>query len=102
MPPPSAIYQPSPNEEATSLLSKALTLVLVPPVSLFIILLHITARIVISPALGSGASRSAKGPRAASSEAVTEDDFSFPLEQEASSDYEDAEINRKLDPWDLD
>lgn len=102
MPPPSAIYQPSPSEEASSIISKTLALVLVPPISLFIILLHITARIVISPALGSTSRESGKGPRTSSKEPVTEDDFSFPLEREASSDYKDAEITRKLDPWDLD
>lgn len=101
MPPLSAIYQPSQSEETTSILSKALALVLVPPISLFIVLLHITARIVISPALNTSTSESAEGPGTPSKEAVTEDDFSFPLDLEDSSDY-DAQITRKLDPWDLD
>lgn len=101
MPSPSAIYQPSPGEEATSIISKTLALVLVPPISLLIILLHITARIVISPALGSTSRGSGKGSHASNKEPVTEDDFSFPLEKEAS-DRKDSEITRKLDPWDLD
>ncbi|KAJ5111166.1 hypothetical protein N7532_001701 [Penicillium argentinense] len=102
MPPASAIYQPTSGEEASSFLSKALTLVLVPPVSLFIVLLHIAARIVVSPALNSTLSDSSQESQSSSKEPVTEDDFSFPLEREPSSEYEDAEITRKLDPWDLD
>lgn len=101
MPPPSAIYQPNPSEKASSILSKALALVLVPPVSLFIILLHITARIVISPALSSSPGESASDPQT-SKEPVTEDDFNFPLEREPSSEYEDAETTKQLNPWDLD
>lgn len=99
MPPPSSIYQPAPAQIATSLLSKALTLVLVPPVSLFIVLLHIAARIVISPAADTTFGETAQLPRKS---AAAEDDFSFPLQPEASSEYEDAEISKKLDPWDLD
>ncbi|KAJ5094667.1 hypothetical protein N7456_010528 [Penicillium angulare] len=101
MPPPSTIYQPTPGEEAASLISKALTLVLVPPIHLFIVLLHIAARIVINPAASSPARISSKSQQ--SIEAPdTEDDFSFPLEREPSSEYEDAEMTKKLDPWDLD
>lgn len=102
MPPPSAIYQPIAGDGTSSFLSKALTLVLVPPVSLFIVLLHVAARIVISPALNSTLGESSQGPRSSAKEPVTEDDFSFPLEPSSSSEYEDAEINKKLDPWDLD
>ncbi|KAJ5198054.1 uncharacterized protein N7498_007171 [Penicillium cinerascens] len=103
MPPPSAIYQPNPGAEAKSILSKTLALVLVPPISLFIILLHITARIVISPAATLSSGESGSRSRSSKKEPVTEeDDFSFPLEREPSSEYEDAEITRKLDPWDLD
>lgn len=102
MPPPSAIYQPSPNEKASSILSKTLALVLVPPISLFIILLHITARIAISPTFGLSNNASAKASHTSRRESITEDDFSFPLEREGSSDYEDAEMSHKSDPWDLD
>ena len=103
MPPPSAIYQPNTGAEAKSILSKTLALVLVPPISLFIILLHITARIVISPAATLSSGEPSSRSRSSRKEPVTEeDDFSFPLEREPSSEYEDAEITRKLDPWDLD
>lgn len=99
MPPPSAIYQPVAAQDATSLLSKALTLVLVPPVSLFIVLLHIAARIVINPAVDTTFRDTSQS---SSKAAVPEDDFSFPLEREPSSESEDARISKKLDPWDLD
>ncbi|EPS26776.1 hypothetical protein PDE_01715 [Penicillium oxalicum 114-2] len=102
MPPQSALYQPPPNEQASSLLSKALSLVLVPPIHLFIILLHVAARIVISPAIGSAQEGFTSGSKALPYNSSTEDDFSFPLERESSSEYEDARITRKLDPWDLD
>lgn len=104
MPPSSTIYQPPPNDHASSLLTKALSLVLVPPIHLFIILLHVAARIVISPALNSTRRDSSSGSQSFNKEPVTEteDDFSFPLERDSSSEYEDAETSRKLDPWDLD
>jgi hypothetical protein len=102
MPPSSTIYQPPPNDQASSLLTKALSLVLVPPIHLFIILLHVAARIVISPALNSALGDSNSGSQSPNKDLVPEDDFSFPLEREASSEYEDAEASRKLDPWDLD
>ncbi|KAJ5377618.1 uncharacterized protein N7496_005027 [Penicillium cataractarum] len=102
MPPSSTIYQPPPNDHASSLLTKALSLVLVPPIHLFIILLHVAARIVISPALNSTLGDSSSGSQSSNKKPLTEDDFSFPLEREASSEYEDAEMSRKLDPWDLD
>jgi hypothetical protein len=102
MPPSSTIYQPPPNDHASSLLSKALSLVLVPPIHLFIILLHVAARIVISPARTSTLGDTSSGPQSSNNDLVTEDDFSFPLEREPSSEYEDAQMSRKLDPWDLD
>ncbi|OOQ85008.1 hypothetical protein PEBR_30980 [Penicillium brasilianum] len=102
MPPSSTIYQPPPNDHASSLLTKALSLVLVPPIHLFIILLHVAARIVISPTLNSALGDSNSGSQSSNNDPVPEDDFSFPLEREASSEYEDAEASRKLDPWDLD
>ena len=100
MPPPSAIYQPKPGAEATSFLTKALTLVLVPPISLFIVLLHITARIVISQAIKPTSGDSSDTPQSLSRSPPI-DDFSFPLEREDST-YEDAETTKALDPWDLD
>ncbi|KAJ5115090.1 hypothetical protein NUU61_000849 [Penicillium alfredii] len=102
MPPRSAIYQPPPTQDAASILSKALTLVLVPPISLFIILMHVAARVVISPALSTPPGEPASKVQPSGHDSITEDDFSFPLEPEISSEYEDAEISKKLDPWDLD
>ncbi|KAJ5266599.1 hypothetical protein N7478_009407 [Penicillium angulare] len=102
MPPPSTIYQPTPGEETASLISKALTLVLVPPIHLFIVLLHIAARIVINPAASSIPGLPSSKSQQSIEPADTEDDFSFPLEREPSSEYEDAEMTKKLDPWDLD
>lgn len=102
MPPSSTIYQSPPNEHASSLLSRALSLVLVPPIHLFIILLHVAARIVISPARTSTLKNTISGSQSTNNDPVIEDDFSFPLEREPSSEYEDAEMSRKLDPWDLD
>ncbi|CAI7634090.1 unnamed protein product [Penicillium pancosmium] len=102
MPPSSAIYQPKAGDEASSFISKALTLVLVPPVALFIVLLHVAARIVINPAINATLGDSRRGSASSGKQTVTEDDFSFPLDRESSSEYEDAEISRKLDPWDLD
>ena len=101
MPPSAAIYQPKTGDEASTFLSKALTLVLVPPVSLFIVLLHVAARIVISPAFNSTSEESSQSSRPPNKSPVI-DDFSFPLDRQSSSDYEDAEITKKLDPWDLD
>lgn len=103
MPPPSTIYQPTRGMEAKSILSKTLALVLVPPISLFIILLHITARIVISPGTSSSPSEATSRSRSTDKEPTTEeDDFDFPLERETSSEHEDAEFTRKLEPWELD
>ncbi|KAJ5894950.1 hypothetical protein N7495_006641 [Penicillium taxi] len=99
MPPISTLYRPpSPTKEAVSMVSKALTLVLVPPISLFIILMHIAARIVINQTSNSNFESSSKFQPLKS---PLIDDFSFPLERE-SSEYENAEISKKSDPWDLD
>ncbi|KAJ6009159.1 hypothetical protein N7522_004175 [Penicillium canescens] len=102
MPPSSALYRPSQGDDATSFLSKALTLVLVPPVHLFIILIHIAARIVINPNINTSPREPLTNTRKTGTESPPVDDFSFPLEPQVSSEYEDAEITRKLDPWDLD
>ncbi|KAJ5703322.1 hypothetical protein N7493_011711 [Penicillium malachiteum] len=102
MPPPSAIYQPTPGEEAAALISKALALVLVPPIHLFIVLLHIAARIVISPNARPTITAARSRPQPSTMFPPTEDDFSFPLQPESSDEYEDAQMTKKLDPWDLD
>ncbi|KAJ5816585.1 hypothetical protein N7447_008818 [Penicillium robsamsonii] len=105
MPHSSALYQPS-GDDGSSFISKAITLVLIPPAYLFIILLHIAARIVINPTthptINSTPSEPHSHSHRAKKDPATEDDFSFPLEPQTSSEYEDSEIFRKLDPWDLD
>ncbi|KAE8374284.1 inheritance of peroxisomes protein 1-domain-containing protein [Aspergillus bertholletiae] len=55
MPPPStlALTGPSDKENAASLIQKTCTVVLIPPIQLFIVLIHIAARIVLGPALTS-------------------------------------------------
>ncbi|KAI2697916.1 hypothetical protein DTO006G1_2065 [Penicillium roqueforti] len=104
MPHSSALYQPS--SDGSSFISKAITLVLIPPAYLFVILLHIAARIVIHPTIQPTISSPPSEPNSHSQpkkkDPATEDDFSFPLEPQTSSEYEDAELFRKLDPWDLD
>ncbi|KAJ6020429.1 hypothetical protein N7540_005933 [Penicillium herquei] len=102
MPPPSTIYQPTPGEEAAGLISKALALVLVPPIHLFIVLLHIAARIVINPTARPTITAARSKPQSSTRFSSTEDDFSFPLQPESSDEYEDAQMTKKLDPWDLD
>ncbi|KAJ5753898.1 uncharacterized protein N7511_008051 [Penicillium nucicola] len=102
MPPSSALYRPTHGDDATSFLSKALTLVLVPPVHLFIILIHIAARIVINPNTNNTLREPSPNTRQTGNESPPVDDFSFPLKPQVSSESEIAEITRKLDPWDLD
>ncbi|CAG8094242.1 unnamed protein product [Penicillium salamii] len=107
MPHSSALYKPSPGDDAKSFISKAITLVLIPPAYLFIIILHIAARVVINPppaqpAVGFHSSGSKPNSRKPNRSPASGDDFDFPLEPQSSSEYEDAEITRKLDPWDLD
>jgi hypothetical protein len=102
MPPSSALYRPSHGDDSTSFLSKALTLVLVPPVHLFIILIHIAARIVINPNTTTTPRQQITNTRQTGNESPPVDDFSFPLKSQVSSESEIAEITRKLDPWDLD
>jgi hypothetical protein len=105
MPHSSALYQPS-GDDGTSFISKAITLVLIPPAYLFVILLHIAARVVISPAIHPTISSTSSEPNSQSQQTrkdpAAEDDFSFPLEPQTSSEYEDAQLFKKLDPWDLD
>ncbi|OQD69214.1 hypothetical protein PENPOL_c002G00331 [Penicillium polonicum] len=105
MPHSSALYQPS-GDDGSSFISKAITLVLIPPAYLFVILLHIAARIVINPTIQPTITSIPNEPNShfqqTRKDPATEDDFSFPLEPQTSSEYEDAEIFKKLDPWDLD
>ncbi|KAJ5124373.1 uncharacterized protein N7515_008198 [Penicillium bovifimosum] len=105
MPPASALYQP-PGDDASSFISKAITLVLIPPAYLFIILLHIAARVAVNPnsqpTITSTPRKSDSRSQHSKKPSVAVDDFSFPLEPQSSSEYEDAQACRKLDPWDLD
>ncbi|CAI7605692.1 unnamed protein product [Penicillium glandicola] len=105
MPHSSALYQPS-GDDGSSFISKAITLVLIPPAYLFVILLHIAARIVINPTIQQTITSTPNGSHSHSQQTnkdpATEDDFSFPLEPQTSSEYEDVDILKKLDPWDLD
>ncbi|KAG0154202.1 hypothetical protein PDIDSM_1582 [Penicillium digitatum] len=105
MPQSSAPYQP-PGNDGSSFLSKAITLVLIPPIYLFVILLHIAARIVINPTIQPTVTSTTSEPHSHSQQTrknpTKDDDFNFPLEPQNSSEYEEAEIFRKLDPWDLD
>lgn len=77
MPPASTLHQPSPNRSAkqvtTSFFHKTCSLVLVPPVQLFLVLIHIAAQIVIKP------DRSAQ-------HLENEDDFGVPITHDAPSD----------------
>lgn len=107
MPHSSALYKPSSGDDAKSFISKAITLVLIPPAYLFIILIHIAARVVINPppaqpTVGYHQGGSESNSQKPNQDPAAEDDFSFPLEPQSSSEYVDAETSRKLDPWDLD
>ncbi|CAI7613881.1 unnamed protein product [Penicillium bialowiezense] len=103
MPHSSALYKPSSGDDAKSFISKAITLVLIPPAYLFIILLHIAARVVINPPpTQPKLSGSNPNSQKSNQDSPAVDDFSFPLEPQSSSEYVDAETSRKLDPWDLD
>ncbi|KAH1499213.1 hypothetical protein LV164_004050 [Aspergillus fumigatus] len=82
MPPPSILVSSSPPEkqDASSFIQKTATLVLVPPVQLFILLIHIAAKIVLGPALNSAIgdfSRRLEYHATNSQEAV--DDYDIPI-----------------------
>ncbi|KAJ5455282.1 hypothetical protein N7475_010403 [Penicillium sp. IBT 31633x] len=106
MPHSSAVYLPSGDD--TSFISKAITLVLIPPAYLFIILLHIAARIVVhptpnpTPTITSAPSKPKSRSQHMKKPSAAVDDFSFPLEPQAFSEYEDSPTTKTLDPWDLD
>ncbi|GIJ99360.1 hypothetical protein Aspvir_001490 [Aspergillus viridinutans] len=104
MPPPSILVSSSPPEkqDAASIIQKTATLVLVPPVQLFILLIHIAARIVLGPALNSAMgdfSRKLEYHAANSQEAV--DDYDIPIEPDRRT-ATGSDVTKKLDPWDLD
>ncbi|KAL4819298.1 inheritance of peroxisomes protein 1-domain-containing protein [Aspergillus spinulosporus] len=84
-PPSTLILSNSEKYEAASFLQKTCTLVLVPPISLLIVLIHIAARIVIGPALDSPAGEfHRKLERQASRPHEAVDDFDLPLAPDCS------------------
>ncbi|KAL4980388.1 inheritance of peroxisomes protein 1-domain-containing protein [Aspergillus desertorum] len=84
-PPSTLILSNSERHEAVSLIQKTCTLVLVPPISLLIVLIHIAARIVIGPALDSPAGEfHRKLERQASRPHEAVDDFDLPLATDCS------------------
>jgi hypothetical protein len=104
MPPPSILVSSSPSEkqDAASIIQKTATLVLVPPVQLFILLIHIAARIVLGPALNSAMgdfNRKLEYRSANSQEAV--DDYDIPIAPDGRT-ATGTDVTKKLDPWDLD
>lgn len=104
MPPPSILVSSSPPEkqDAASIIQKTATLVLVPPVQLFILLIHIAARIVLGPALNSAMgdfNRKLEYHAANSQEAV--DDYDIPIAPDRRTTT-GSDVMKKLDPWDLD
>lgn len=82
MPPPSTLYLPRPdsNPLSVSFLRKTCTLVLVPPIQLFMVLIHIAARIVIGPEL----SYRLEQDSSCVQRRQEEDDFGIPLGRESS------------------
>ncbi|KAL5003752.1 inheritance of peroxisomes protein 1-domain-containing protein [Aspergillus recurvatus] len=84
--PPSTLILSNPERhEAASLIQKTCTLVLVPPISLLIVLIHIAARIVIGPVLDSPAGEfHRKLERQASRPHEAVDDFDLPLAPDCS------------------
>ncbi|KAL4775677.1 inheritance of peroxisomes protein 1-domain-containing protein [Aspergillus nidulans var. acristatus] len=84
--PPSTLILSKPEKhEAASFIQKTCTLVLVPPISLLIVLIHIAARIVIGPALDSPAGEfHRKLERQASRPHEAVDDFDLPLAPDCS------------------
>ncbi|RDW72277.1 uncharacterized protein DSM5745_07449 [Aspergillus mulundensis] len=87
VPPPSTLVLSNPEKhDAASLIQKTCTLVLVPPISLLLVLVHIAARIVIGPALDSPAGEFyRKLERQASRPHEAVDDFDLPLAPHCSS-----------------
>ncbi|KAL4808867.1 inheritance of peroxisomes protein 1-domain-containing protein [Aspergillus unguis] len=81
MPPASTLILANPDkQDAASLIHKTCTVVLIPPIQLFIVLLHIAARIVLGPALDSPTGdfqRKLERQASLPNEAV--DDYDLPL-----------------------
>ena len=109
MPPPSILRTNSDHPahfDSASIIQKTCTLVLVPPIQLFVILIHIAARIVIGPALSTAMrdlNKKLEDPDEQPQDAV--DDFDLPLTVGAlnqASGSEKTGESAKSDPWDLD
>ncbi|KAL6237662.1 hypothetical protein BDW75DRAFT_70904 [Aspergillus navahoensis] len=84
-PPSTLTLSNTEKHEAASLIQKTCTLVLVPPISLLIVLIHIAARIIIGPALESPAGEfHRKLERQASRPHEAVDDFDLPLAPDCS------------------
>ncbi|EAL87297.1 uncharacterized protein AFUA_2G02000 [Aspergillus fumigatus Af293] len=100
MPPPSILVSSSPPEkqDASSFIQKTATLVLVPPVQLFILLIHIAAKIVLGPALNSAMgdfSRRLEYHATNSQEAV--DDYDIPIAPDRRT-ATGSDVTKKVDP----
>ncbi|KAE8144010.1 inheritance of peroxisomes protein 1-domain-containing protein [Aspergillus pseudotamarii] len=101
MPPQSALAltSPSDKENTASLIQKTCTVVLIPPIQLFIVLIHIAARIVLGPALTSAVgelNHKYEYQVADPEEAV--DDFDLPLAPDCPRKQSVSEANS----WELD
>ncbi|KAF7587711.1 hypothetical protein BBP40_006846 [Aspergillus hancockii] len=101
MPPQSALALASPPEKhnAASLIQKTCTVVLVPPIQLFIVLIHIAARIVLGPALTSAVgdlNRKFECQVTDPHEAV--DDFDLPLAPDCPRK---TSISEEANSWEL-
>ncbi|KAE8390183.1 inheritance of peroxisomes protein 1-domain-containing protein [Aspergillus alliaceus] len=102
MPPQSALTLTSPSgkQNTTSFIQKTCTVVLVPPIQLFIVLIHIAARIVLGPALTSAVgdlNRKFECQVTNPQEAV--DDFDLPLAPDCPRKQS---ISEEANSWELD
>ncbi|KAI9037276.1 uncharacterized protein KD926_000638 [Aspergillus affinis] len=96
MPPSStlALAHPPEKYDAASIIQKTCKLVLVPPIQLFVVLIHIAARIVIGPTPSSDGH--------ATNSRETMDDYDLPLARDNFRKRTVSEEIRKFDPWELD
>ncbi|PTU25198.1 hypothetical protein P175DRAFT_0498311 [Aspergillus ochraceoroseus IBT 24754] len=104
MPPASTLVLATPEKhDATSLIQKTCTLVLVPPIQLLIVLIHIAARIVIGPAINTtigGLDRKFECHVSDPHEGV--DDFDLPLAPDCPRKPSISGQSTGSDPWGLD
>ncbi|GAB1200177.1 inheritance of peroxisomes protein 1-domain-containing protein [Aspergillus pseudonomiae] len=101
MPPQSALALtgPSDKENAASLIQKTCTVVLIPPIQLFIVLIHIAARIVLGPALTSAVGElKPKYEYQMTDPQEAVDDFDLPLAPDCARKQSVSEANS----WELD